>query len=190
MINCNLSKPEATLEAVRKARPELAVTDAALLATAIVEAGRWAVSTYDGASYDWTTENQGPMKQAVLREVRQVQEVLEGGEVKKKTKVAKTESEEPVTVTLPLRASQEVGEKWLADRGDLKTLLSDLLNEGVEYQFGPTDIAWHWSMERVNWNTATGGDIARRIRFTVAFDGNCEAVEVGSVGKRRTKKKS
>lgn len=163
-------------------------TDAALLATALVEAGRYAIAEQDNKSFEWNLESMEPMTRAVLSEVKQVQESLEG-EKKKTTKAAKTEAEEPVTLTINLRASQAVGEHFLAGRNDLKTKLSDLLQEGVEFQYGATDLMWHWSMERVNWSTITGGDMSRRIRFSADFVDNNTAVELGPGGKKKAPRK-
>lgn len=187
MIVCNLTKPESTFDQVRKHLPDLIPTDAALIATALVEAARWSIAEYDNHSYEWGSDAYEHMSAAVLKEVEQVQENLDSA--KKITKASKTEAEEPVTITIPLRPSQKVGEAFLGDRNDLKTKLSDLLQEGVEFHYGPTDIGWHWSMERVNWQTVTGGDMSKRIRFTADFVDNNEAVELGPGGKKKAPKK-
>lgn len=189
MIVCNLTKPESTFDQVRKALPDLPPTDAALISTALIEAGRWSIAEYDGRVYEWDVEAHEPMSKAVLAEVKRVQEALDGDK-KKPAKAAKTDvPEEQVTLTIPLRASQKVGEHFLGGRNDLKAKLSDILQEGVEFQYGSTDIAWHWSMERVNWSTVTDGDMSRRIRFSAEFADNNLAVELGPGGKKKVVKK-
>ena len=187
MIVCNLTKPESTFDQVRKHLPDLIPTDAALIATALVEAARWSIAEYDNHSFEWGPDAHEPMSGAVLKEVEQVNETLDT--VKKVSKAAKAEVEEPVTITIPLRPSQKVGEGFLGDRNDLKAKLSDILQEGVEFHYGPTDIGWHWSMERVNWQTVTGGDLSKRIRFSAEFVDNNEAVELGPGGKKKAPRK-
>jgi hypothetical protein len=188
LIVCNLTKPESTFDQVRKAYPDLLPTDAALLATAIVEAGRWSIAEYDGHVYEWSPEAQGPMSQAVLAEVRQIQESLEGTG-KKTAKAVKLEGEEQVTLTIPIRASQKVGEQFLGSRNDLKTMLSDILQEGVEFHYSTTDLVWQWAMERVNWTTVADGEASRRIKFSADFVDNNLAVELGPGGKKKAVRK-
>lgn len=189
LITCNLTKPETTLDQIRKACPELKPTDAALISTALIEAGRFAAAVYDGKDYEWMPENHEPLTKAILAEVQQVQTVIDPEKPKKTTKAAKEVVDEPVTLTIPLRASQKAGEFILGSRDDLKTKLSDLLTEGVEYLFSPTDIGWQWSLERVNWATVTGGELSRRIRFGVDFVDGSIAVELGPGGKKKVAKK-
>lgn len=189
LISCNITKPESAFDQIRKSHPKLKPTDAALIATAIVQAGRSAAAVYDGREYEWTPDNHEPLTKAIVAEVDQVQQALEGEKVKKTTKAAKAEGEEPVTLTIPLRASQKAGEAYLQGRNDLKAVLGEILNEGVEYLFSPTDIGWQWSLERVNWATITGGELSRRIRFSVDFVDNSIAVELGPGGKKKQVKK-
>lgn len=188
MITCNLTKPETAFDQVRKSHPKLQPTDAALIATALVEAGRCAAVDYDGVVYEWTHENHDKLTKAVLAEVMQIS--LSQEPVKKTAKTAKSAPEdEPSTLTIPLRASQVAGESVLGNRKDLKTLLSDVLQEGVEYLFSPTDIGWQWALERANWSSLAEQDLGRRLRFSVEFIDNSLAVELGPGGKKKAPKK-
>jgi hypothetical protein len=188
LITCNLTKPETAFDQVRKSHPKLQPTDAALIATALVEAGRCAAVDYDGNVYEWTHENHDKLTKAVLAEVMQIS--LSQEPVKKTAKTAKSAPEdEPSTLTIPLRASQVAGESVLGNRKDLKTLLSDVLQEGVEYLFSPTDIGWQWALERANWSSLAEQDLGRRLRFSVEFIDNSIAVELGPGGKKKAPKK-
>ncbi len=187
LITCNLTKPETTFDQIRKSHPKLQPTDAALIATALVEAGRRAAVDYDGTVYEWTEENHGKLTKAVVAEVIQIS--LSQEQVKKPAKSAKAPEEEPAMITINLRASQFAGESVLGNRNDLKTLLSDLLTEGVEYLYSPTDIGWQWALERANWSSLAGQDLGRRLRFGIEFADNSLAVELGPGGKKKAPKK-
>ena len=188
MITVNLTKPELTFDAIRKAYKDLKPTDVALIATSLIEAGKFAKATHDGLDYEWTVADYAGMTKSLFAEVAQVQE---GGVVEKMTKkaAAAAEVEEAVTLQVQLKPSLKAGEEVLGDREDLKTLLSDIVQEGVEYLFSPTDIGWHWTLERVNWATLSGGDLRRRVKFKPVFVEGAVAVELGPGGKRKVSKK-
>jgi hypothetical protein len=185
LITINLTKPELTFDAIRKSYKDLKPTDVALIATALIESGRFAVAKHDGQEYAWNADDYEGMTRSLFAEVAQVQEATD---VEKK-KTAKTEEPEAVTLSVHLKPSLPAGEAVLGDREDLKTLLSDILEEGVEFLFSPTDIGWHWTLERVNWATLSGGDLKRRVKFKPVFEEGAVAVELGPGGKRKATKK-
>ncbi len=186
MITVNLTKPELTFDALRKAYKDLKPTDAALIATALIESGKFAKATHDGLDYEWTAEDHAGMTRSLFAEVAQMQE----GAVEKPTKkAAAAEVDDSVTLQVQLKPSTKAGEAVLGDREDLKTLLADILQEGVEFLFSPTDIGWHWTLERVNWATLSGGDLRRRVKFKPVFVEGAVAIELGPGGKRKGSKK-
>jgi len=185
LITCNLTKPESTFETIRKAYKDLKPTDAALIATALVEAGRFAIATHDGQDFEWLPSEHEGMTKSLSREVTQVQEAIEPEKTKKAQAAA---AEESVTLTVQLKPSLRAGEAILNDRNDLKTLLADILDEGVEYMFSATDIGWHWTLERVNWATVSGGEMKRHIKFRAEFVGQHAGVELGPGGKKKAVK--
>ena len=72
----------------------------------------------------------------------------------------------------------------------MKALLSDILQEGVEYLYAPSDIGWQWALDRANWGTVSNGDITRRIKVKASFTEGAVGVEMGVGGvKKRTRKK-
>lgn len=184
MITCNLTKPESTFDTIRKTYKDLKPTDAALIATALVEAGRSADAVYDGELHTWP-DDYDSLAKLIAQEVRQVQEAVEADKAKKS---AKAPEEEPVTLTVHLRPSYKAGEANLLDREDLRTLFADIVNEGVEYLYSPTDIGWPWTLERVNWATYSGGELRRRVRFRAEFEGGHAGVELGPGGKKKVTK--
>ncbi len=186
MTTINLTKPELTFDQIRKAYPDLKPTDVALVATALVETGRFATAVHDDVDFAWNSEDYAPMTKSLFAEVAQVQETVD----EKKKVSAKAPEEEPVTLSVHLKPSLTAGERILVGREDLKTLVADIIQEGVEFLFSPTDIGWHWTLERVNWATLSGGDLKRRVKFRPTFDGSAVAVELGPGGKRKVSKKS
>ncbi len=187
MISCNLSKPDAVLDVVRKSYPDLTPTDAALLATALSTAGRSAGCVYDGVSYEWRRENAAPLVESILREIRQMEAIPV--EPAKKGVKAKVVEDEGSVIDLDLYPSLEAAEEQLQGREDLKTLLGDILAEGVEFLFGPTDIGWQWELERTNWTTVNSGDLKKPVYFRVDFTGPSIATEVGPGGKKKKPRK-
>lgn len=186
MITVNLTKPELTFDAIRKQYTKLKPTDIALVSTALIESGKFAKACHDGIDYEWTSEDYAPMTKSLFSEVAQLQE---GAPEKPTKKTAAPEVEEVVTLQVELKPSLRAAETVLGDREDLKTLVSDIMQEGVEYLFSPTDIGWQWTLERVNWATLSGGELKRRVRFKPVFVEGAVAVELGPGGKRKAPKK-
>lgn len=186
MISCNLSKPESTFDAIRKTYKDLPPTDVALLATAIVEAGRLANGVHDGQEYEWTTAQFKGMIDSTSREVAQV---LEHFEAEKTKKTAKNAEEEAITLSVTVRPNQKAGEEVLGSRNDLKVVFGDLLAEGIEYMYSSTDVGWHWTIERVNWTAQSEGELRRRVRFRAEFTEPHITVELGPGGKKKVSKR-
>lgn len=183
MIVCNLTKPEATLDQVRKMYPDLQHTDAACLAAAIVLAGKYAVAHYDEEAF-YYPDDVPNLTKAISREVKQIQAELEP--VKKTKAAAAAEEEQPVELKVGLTCNLEEGEKVLGDREDLKTLLSDTIQKGVEYHYGPTDVLWQWALDRANWSTISGGELTRRVKLRATYQDTAVGVDLGTVsGKRK-----
>src|SRR5580692_10602904 len=124
MITCHLTKLETAFEQMRKSYPKLPPTDAALLASALTLTGRHALAIYDGTQYTWPDEYEDLTK-AMVKELEQVNS---GIEVQKKSKASV--EEEPITVNVGLAPNLSAGEKQLNERRDLKSLLSEALQEG------------------------------------------------------------
>lgn len=152
-----------------------------MLATALVESGRMADAVYDDQFYTWTGDQYDAMATAVAREVTQVQDTVEDT---KKAKL-KAAEEEAVTLTVKLRPSMAAGERILGDRNDLKAMMGDIIQEGVEFLFTTTDIGWQWTLERVNWATKSGGEMKRHIKFRADFIEPHVGMELGPGGKKR-----
>ena len=183
MIVCNLTKPEATLDQVKKTYPKLPQTDAAMVASAIVLSGRYANVVFEEETYTWTADYD-KLTGALAKYLHSIQEQMEPV---KKTKAAQAE-EEPVEVKVGLVSNYTAGEKVLGEREDLKTLFSDILHKGVEFQYGNTDIGWQWSLDRANWSTISDGELTRRIKLKATFQGDSVGTEMGATKKRATKK--
>jgi len=182
LIVCHLTKPESTLDQVRKAHPKLKPTDAALIASSLVLSGRYALAVYDEKEYSWP-EDIEKLTKAMLSQMKQIQETVEVA-TKRAQRVAI--EEEPVEVRIGLLANYAAGEKLLGDRKDLKTLLGDILKAGVEFQFGPQDIiGWQWALDRANWHTLTDGELTRRVKLKATFQDNSVGVELGASGTRK-----
>lgn len=185
MITCHLTKLETAFEQMRKSYPKLPPTDAALLASALTLTGRHALALYDGTQYTWPDEYEDLTK-AMVKELEQVNSAVE---VVKKTKTSP--EEEPILVNIGLMPNLSAGEKQLSDRKDLKALLSDALQQGVEFVYAPTDIGWQWALDRVNWSTVSDEDLSRRIKIKANFTEGAIGIEMGTAGpKRRASKKA
>lgn len=184
MIVCNLSKPEATIEQVKKAYPKLKQTDAAILAVALVFSGRYAIAVYDGQEYHWP-DDYNKLTQALLGQIAQIQLSVEGT-TKKALKAAA--EEEPVEVRIGLKANYQEAEQRLAGNESLKTLLSDTLVSGMEFQYTPTEIGWQWALDRANWATMSEGELTRRIKIKTVFEDATVGTEMGTGTKKRTTK--
>ncbi len=185
MIVCNLTKPESTLDQIKKSYPKLPQTDAALVATALVLSGRYAQAVFEEKSYNWPTDYNDLA--SALMDVLKIAQT--DAEPAKKTKAALAAAEEEaVEVRIGLTSNYDEGEKILGDRDDLKTLFSDILHKGVEFQYSGTDIGWQWALDRANWSTLSDGELTRRIKLKAAFQGDSVGTEMGTGPKRRTKK--
>jgi hypothetical protein len=190
LISCNLTKPESTFDQVRKAYENLKPIDVALVATAIVECGHFAKVVHDGNEYSWP-DDQEKLAKALVGDVQAANE--SEGPAPKAKKVPKAKAklveETIIKLSIPVKANQQAGEALLGKRKDLKTLLGDILKEGVEYLYTPTDIRWRWSLERVNWSTVSGGELPHHVIFSPEFSDSCVGIELGPGGKRKKTKK-
>lgn len=183
MITIQLTKLESALDQVRKTYTKLVPADAALLATALSLTGRHAVALYEGEQYVWPEDNE-KLTKAMLPQIAIVQEAIEANAPKKVLKNAP--EEEPVTINVGLAPNISAGEKVLIDRDDLKTLLSDVISEGVEFAYNPGDIGWQWALDRANWQTLAEGDVSRRIKIKTVFTEGAVGIELGATTKKRT----
>lgn len=181
LITSNLSKPENTLDQVKKSFPKLKPTDAALIATALVLSGRYALARYDEREFSWPGDYKDLTK-ALSSELHIIQQSVEGPARKSAKAIAE---EEPVEVKVSLLPNIKAGESVLGDREDLKTLLSDIISKGVEYVYSPTDIGWQWALDRANWSTLSEGELTRRIKLKALFSENAVGVEMGATPTRK-----
>jgi hypothetical protein len=170
-----LHKPESTFDQVRRSYPNLKPTDAALVATAVVLSGRYALAVYDDQQFEWPKDYQS-LTQALLKELALIQESGTGGG--KRGSKAQTE-EEASEISMRLLPSYIAGEKILQGREDLKTLFSDILQQGVEFTYAPGDVGWLWALERVNWNVLSSGEFTRRLKFKGVFADKSVGIEMG-----------
>jgi hypothetical protein len=187
MLTCQLTKLETALDQVKKSYPKLLPADAALLATALSVTGRHAVALYEGENYTWPQDNER-LQKAMASHVAITQEAIEANAPKKTSKTVV--EEEPVQIALGLAPDYAAGENILQDRKDLKTLLSDVLQQGVEFVYQPSDIGWQWAMDRVNWSTVVGQDVSRRIKIKASFTEGAVGVEIGAQGAKKRSKKA
>lgn len=186
MITCNLTKLESCVDHLRKAYPKLLAADAALVAAALSLAGRHAKAVYEGDYFQWPEDNERLMV-SMSGHLRAVNEAIEENAPKKVAKNAVVE-EEPVMVNVGLAPNLGAGEALLRNRDDLKTLLSDILQEGVEYSYGSQDIGWQWALDRANWNTLSEGELSRRIKIRASFTEGAVGIEQGANTKKSRKK--
>lgn len=184
MITIQLTKLETALDQVRKSYPKLNPADAALIASGLTLAGRHALAVYDGNQYRWPEDNEKLMT-AIVREIEQIQETSEP--VKKTTKAAAVE-EEPMMISVGLTPNVPAAEQKLDGREDLKTKMSDILGEGVEYLYAGTDIGWQWALDRANWGTMAGIELTRKVKIKATFTEGAVGVEMGTVTKKRPSK--
>ena len=182
MITCQLTKLETALDQLKKAYTKLMPADAALLASALTLTGRHAIALYEGEQYVWPTDND-KLTKAMVPQILLVQEAIEANAPKKVTKNAP--EEEPVTISVGLMPNFSAGENLLTERDDLKTVLSDILQDGVEFAYSPTDIGWQWALDRANWNTVTGQEISRRLKVKTSFTEGAVGVEMGLAGAKK-----
>ncbi|MFZ4506205.1 MAG: hypothetical protein ACOYON_00730 [Fimbriimonas sp.] len=184
MITCQLTKLESAVDQVKKTLPKLLPADQALVASALTLSGRHAIALYEGGRYQWP-EDIEKLVDAMAPHVRQVQEAIDATAPKKVSKNAP--EEEPVFVSVGLMPNLTAGEKLLSDRDDLKSALSDLFQEGVEYIIGPNDVGWQWALERTNWSTIAGQDLSKRIKVKVHFSEGAIGTEMGNAPKKKSR---
>jgi len=187
LITIQLTKLESALDQLRKIHPNLMPADAALLATALSLTGRHAIALYEGEQYTWP-EDYERLTRAMVPQMKIVQEAIEHSTPKRVSKTAV--EEEPVTVTVGLMPNLTAGEQLLAERDDLKAVLSDILQEGVEFAYAGTDLGWQWALDRANWNTISGEEMSRRIKIKASFTEGAVGIELGTGAKKRTTKKT
>ena len=181
-MTCQLTKLETALDTLKKAYPQLVPADAALLASALTLTGRHAIALYEGEQYVWPDENEKLLR-AMVPQVKQTQEAIEANAPKRVSKTAV--EEEPVLMSVGLMPNLTAGENLLQGRDDLKTMLSDILQEGVEFAYASTDIGWQWALDRANWTTLAGQDISKRVKSKTAFTEGAVGVEMNAGAKKR-----
>ena len=95
-------------------------------------------------------------------------------------------------IAVGLAPNISAGEAILGERNDLKTKLSDILQEGVEFVYANTDIGWQWALDRANWSTITATDMSRRVKIKASFTEGAVGVEMGTASpkKRATRAKA
>ena len=182
MITCQLTKLETALDQVKKVHSKLVPADAALLASALTLTGRHAIALYEGTQYTWP-EDYAKLTHAMVGQLQLVQEAIEANAPKKVSKTAP--EEEPVTVSVGLMPNFTAGENLLKDRDDLKQLLSDVLQEGVEFVYAPSDIGWQWALDRANWSTIANAEMSRRIKVKASFTEGAVGIEMGAAGAKK-----
>ncbi len=187
MLTCQLTKLEVALDQVKKTYPKLMPADAALLASALSVTGRHAIALYEGEQYVWPDDNDRLTK-AMVPQVKVTQEAIEHNAPKKVAKNAP--EDEPVQISVGLAPNYSAGEKLLQDRKDLKTLLSDVLQGGVEFAYQPNDIGWQWALDRANWSTIAGQEVSRRVKVKTSFTEGAVGVELGAAGAKKRPKKA
>jgi len=178
LISCHLTKLESAFDQVRKSYPKVKPTDAALLSSALVLTGRHALAIYNGTQYRWP-EDYEKLTKAMSKEF----DVLGEVEPAKKTKTAP--EEEPFLMAVGLTPNFSAGEKILDGRNDLKKLLSDALQEGVEYVYSTTDLGWQWALDHVNWSTVSGSELNRKVKVKATFTEGAVGVEMGAGGSKK-----
>lgn len=187
MITIQLTKLETAVDQIRKSHPKLVPADQTLLATALSLTGRHAIAIYEGEQYTWP-EDYERLTKAMVPQISMVNEAVEANTSKRASKSAP--EEEPVTVTVGLMPNLTAGENQLGSRDDLKAVLSDVLQEGIEYSYNPTDLGWQWALDRANWNTISGNEVSRRIRVKASFTEGAVGIEMGVGAKKRTTRSS
>jgi len=182
LITIQLTKLESALDQVRKTHTKLVPADAALIATAISLTGRHAIALYEGEQYVWPDDYE-KMTRAMVAQINMVNEAIEANAPKRASKT--TVEEEPVHISVGLMPNLTAGEQQLSGRDDLKAVLSDILQEGVEFAYNPSDIGWQWALDRANWNTISAGDVSRRIKIKTSFTEGAIGIEMGVGPKKR-----
>lgn len=185
MVTCHLTKLETAVDQLKKSYPKLKPADAGLLASALTLTGRHALALYEGAQFKWPEDYEN-LTHSMVGQLEMVQQGIDTTK-----KVAKNApEEEPVVVTVGLAPNLAAGEALLKNRDDLKVLLSDVIQAGVEFVYSPMDIGWQWALDRVNWSTISGGELSRRIKIKAAFTEGAVGMEMGTGPKKRSSKKA
>ncbi|MEQ1932270.1 MAG: hypothetical protein ABL962_00125 [Fimbriimonadaceae bacterium] len=184
LTTINLTKLETAHDQVRKALPKLLPTDAALVASAISLVGRHALAIYEGEQYSWP-EDYVKLTAAMARQIEMIQESTE---VVKRTK--SSPEEEPVQVTIGLMPNLTAGDTQLAGHDKLKTAMSDMVQEGVEFVYQHHDVMWQWALDRANWSVIIGEDLTRKVRVRASFTEGAVGIEMGVGGKRKPTRKA
>lgn len=182
MITCHLTKLETALDQIKKTHPKLKPADAALIASALSLTGRHAIAIYDGEQYR-CPEDYEKLTKAMVGQLQMVQEGIETTTPKRTAKT--TVEEEPVIVTVGLMPNLSAGERLLEGRDELKTKLSDILQDGVEFVYAGIDILWQWSLDRVNWSTVSETELSRRIKIRASFTEGAVGTEMGAPGAKK-----
>lgn len=177
LLNCSLHKPESTFDHVRKAYPKLKPTDAALLSTALILSGRCALAHYEGMAHQWPDDYERLTRQ-LIKEIEIFNQATQDPVAKKPSKSAP--EEEPSEIKLNVIPNFKAGEAFLNDREDLKKIFTDLLEEGIEYTYSSVDVGWQWTLDRTNWHVLSHGELNKRFKFKVDFQGNSTGYEVGT----------
>ncbi len=182
LITCHLTKLETALDQIKKTHPKLKPADAALIASALSLTGRHAIALYDGEQYI-CPEDYDKLTRAMVSQLHMVQEGIDNTAPKKVAKT--TTEEEPVVVTVGLMPNLAAGERILAGRDELKTKLSDILQDGVEFVYSGIDILWQWTLDRVNWSTVSDSELSRRIKIKASFTEGAVGIEMGAAGAKK-----
>jgi hypothetical protein len=177
-----LSKPEATLENIKKAYPNLTPTDSALLAVALTVCGRQALAEFEGNKYRWP-DDLDKFASALGNHFVALKSHFEVSEKKRAAKAMA--EEEPITVTYTLHHNSDAGDEFLKGHNDLISLLHEILDGNVEYQFTPSDLMWQNAIDRINFDTRTGAPLGRRFLTKAEFAEGINAVEAGTSSKRK-----
>ena len=190
MITCQLTKLESCLDTIRKKYEKLVPADAALVASALTLTGRHALASYDGEQYVWPDDNEKLMK-ALSGEIHSMSEALNENAAPKKrmsaAAAAAMPEEEPIAFNVGLVPNLSAGERLLEGREDLKTLLADIVQDGVEFVYSGQDIGWQWALDRANWATIVEGDISRRVKAKAVFTEGAVGVETGTSAPKKRK---
>jgi hypothetical protein len=185
LTTCHLTKLETAVDSIKKTNPKLKPADAALLASALTVAGRHAVALYEGEQFRWPQD----VTKLTHSMVGQLETVQQGIDTTTPKKTKATGEEEPVVVTVGLAPNLSAAEALLEGREDLKTLLSDTIQEGVEFVYTPMDLGWQWALDRVNWSTVSSGELSRRIKIKTAFTEGAVGMEMGTGAKKKSSSK-
>ncbi|CAN5503858.1 hypothetical protein BH11ARM2_BH11ARM2_12020 [soil metagenome] len=184
MLTVQLTKLESALDQIKKVYPNLQATDAAMIAAAVSLTGRHALALYDGEQYEWPTDYE-KLTTAMVPHLQAVQSAIDANAPKKKA--AATE-EDPIPISLGLKPNFEAGERSLADRKDLKSTLGEILKDGVEFVYAPSDIGWQWALDRANWGTLSGSEVSRRILVEASFTEGATGMVTGAPKKKASAK--